>query len=395
MDKLFLTINLGSASKKYALYQGEKRIASAHFETDINEYKVAYQADSVSENIVVTASQYDEAIRLFIEWLKSKEKIHVVEDVAAIGIRIVSPGVYFLSTRRIDENFVEELLRAREHAPIHIGEAIHEIKFLRHSYPQITLIGISDSAFHKGLPKHARYFGLPREDAAKFGVYRFGYHGLSAKSVLNQAQKLLGTLPPKIVVCHLGSGTSVIMIKNGESQDTSMGYTPLEGVPMRTRVGSIDPGAVLFLAKRLGLTIDRLDEYFNRKCGLLGLSGTTGDVYKLLLAEKNGDQLAAETLEIFIYQVRKYLCSFAGLLNGIDLVIFTGTIGEKSAEIRERICGNLSVFGIELDFEKNKQYAAGGAFLESGKYPVKIAVLETDEVAVMIEEMGAFLQSGK
>ena len=190
-----------------------------------------------------------------------------------------------------------------------------------------------------------------------------------------------GGVPFRTIVCHLGSGASVTAVKNGKSADTSMGFTPLEGLPMRTRPGDLDAGALIYLAKETGMTIEQLEEYLNKKCGLLGLAGQTkGGVRELLELENGGDLKAKAALELFAYRTKKYIGAYAAALGGLDLLIFTGAIGERSAAIRSRVCEELEFLGVAVDAEKNgRLLGEENGFIEKNSSPAKIAAVKTDE----------------
>lgn len=268
-----------------------------------------------------------------------------------------------------------------------MGPALSEIKKVREIFGEDKpIIGVSDSAFHATIPEQAKLYAIPIEDSRRFGIRRFGYHGISVQSVIGRTAGLLGRMPEKVIVCHLGGGASITAVKNGQSIDTSMGFTPLEGLVMATRVGDIDAGTVLYLSEKLNKNQKELEAYFNNNCGLLGLSGKSDDIRELLVNEKNGDLDSKLALQIYVNRIKQYIGRMAAVLGGVDLLIFAGTVGERSFIMRERICDNLKFLGIELDEEMNNK--SEGVEAEIGKTGggTQILIVKTDEMEEIAKE---------
>lgn len=354
MEKKYLIVNIGSVSKRYALYEGTEEINFVHFEKD-----------------EMNLEDFDNACEKFLDSVNKKE-------IAGIGMRVVASGSYFREDRIINEEYLENLEKAEVKAPLHLEPLIDEIKKLKELLPSTPMAGISDSAFHLNLPEHSYLYNIPQDDAQKADIYRFGYHGIAIQSILQKIQKNEGSVPARIIVAHLGGGASVTAIKDDKSFDTSMGATPLEGLPMSTRVGNIDAGALIQLAKEKGL--DELNEYLNTKCGLLGISGKTGHVEKLFALKNDGDENAKLALEMFAYNVKKYIGAYTAALGGLDLLVFSGTISERSSSIREMILEGLGCIGIELDKDKNNKTLDKEGYIESVDSKVKIAVIKINEL---------------
>lgn len=328
MEK-YLIINPGSASNKYALFNEDgQKLSTFHFERENSGFVVTIS----NQKKKIKKEDYDNALKYVVNFLK--------EEIRACAVRIVAPGEYFSEDRLIDKNFINKLERQKDSAPLHIGPELEEIKKIKKILPKTKLIAVSDSAFYKNLPEKAKYYGLPKE----LEIRRFGYHGISMASILNKLKKL-GKLPKRTIVCHLGSGSSITAVLDGHAIDTSMGFTPLEGLLMATRPGDIDVGALIYLAKKKKFNFSQLEEYLNTKCGLLGLSGKTSDIRELLKLEKKGDKDAKLALEIFVYRIQKYIGSYITALGGLDLLVFTATIGERSSIMRGRILKGLKHFG--------------------------------------------------
>lgn len=388
-----LIINTGSESKKYAVYEEENKIYSAHFEMEQGGFIVTESFAETKEKKVITEKIFNTAQAYLLESLIAKKIIFSREDISAIGIRIVAPGEYFLSHRLIDREYLKMAKKALEKVPLHLGSALEEIKKAQKVFGDKKIVGVSDSAFHKNLPDKAKYYAIPMADSRRLGLQKFGYHGISLESVISQTKKRLGQLPEKVIICHLGGGASVTALKNGQSVETSMGFTPLDGLVMATRVGEIDPGAVIYLADKLGLRLSRVEEYFNNKCGLLGLSGHSGDVRDLLQAEKEGDQNSALALEIYTNRLKKYIGSATAVLGGVDLLVFAGTVGERSFIMRGRICNGLDFLGIDLDMDINNKSEGVEAEISRAGSRTRVLVMKTDELAEMARSVLGVLKN--
>jgi len=382
----YLIINPGSDSKKYALYEGGTRKLFAHLEQEGSGIVITVERGERSQKAEISQKDYDSSLEYLLQLMVKDGDISDKTEITGAGVRIVAPGDYFTVNRIIDEEYLAKLEEAGHQAPLHLKPIISEIENLNRLLPKISMVGISDSAFHAHLPLTARRYNLPQEMAEKFGIYRFGYHGISAQSVINKIKTLLGNTPPRIVICHLGSGSSIHAVKEGAGFDTTMGFTPLEGLTMGTRIGNIDAGAVLFLLKKSGMSPAELENYFNTKCGLLGLSGKTADIRELIELEKAGDVRAKIALDAFAYSVLKYIGAYTAALGGLDLLVFTATIGERSSIMRERICRGLKSLGITIDGGKNNETVSRDGFIEKDGSPVKIAVIGGDEMGQMAEE---------
>ena len=381
MEKKYLIINTGSASKKYSFYIGEKKVYTAHFEMEGESLVVTEIVNDVSEKKVIDKSNYVDAVGFIANSLIERKIIEKKEDINLVGIRIVAPGEYFLTNKLIDDEYLAMAEAALQKVPLHLGPALAEIKNVKKILgDKMTIAGVSDTAFHATIPESSRFYAIPIKDSRDLGLCRFGYHGISVQSVTSKAAETLGGLPEKVIVCHLGGGASVTAVKNGESVDTSMGFTPLEGLVMATRIGDIDAGAVLYLSEKLGKDIKELEYYFNNQCGLLGLSGKSSDIRELIELEKNGDLDSALALKVYVNRIKQYIGRMAAILGGVDLLILAGTVGERSFIMRERICENLEFLGIELDKDINN--ASNGIDVELSKSgsKAKILVIKTDEM---------------
>ncbi len=399
MDPRYLIINPGSASKKYALYAGEKKLCALYLEEEGGSFTALLKTTDAAaqKKIAISEKDYRAGLSYALARMKTAARGEGREaHIAGAGIRVVAPGAYFLSHAIIDDGYLAQLKKAREKAPLHTAAILAELSQLHAVMPAIPVAGISDSAFHAGMPAYARRYALPEETAEKYDLYRFGYHGISLQSALKRIEEITKTPPPpRIIACHLGSGASVTALRRGKSIDTSMGFTPLEGLVMGTRIGNIDAGAVLYLLEKSKTNPAKLLSFFNDRCGLLGLSGGAADMRELILGETRGEQKAEQALAHFAYHVKKYIGAYAAILGGIDLLVFTGAIGERSFIMRERICDGLAHLGIALDNKKNNSATGADAFIERNGATAKIAVIAADELRVIAHETAQLLHKIK
>ncbi len=378
-EPTILIANPGSASRKYALYVGDKQAASIHFEVEDNQVVYSYNSGKTQpagiSHVTFASSKIAEILEL---------NGHNIADVDAVGVRIVAPSAYFQKSRILDSAAREHLAKLQITAPIHIDATMQEVHLLERFMPHKKLVGISDSAFHTTMPSHAKLYGISQSDANKLGIQRYGYHGLSVQSAIRSLDDY-HSIPDNLIVCHLGSGSSITAVKEGKSIDTSMGYSPLEGLVMSTRSGSIDPTAVQALKTGLKLTPSDVQEYLNHKSGLLGLSGLSADIRELLQLEKEGNDDAKLALQMYVYHIQQGIGQMAASLGGIDAVIFTGTVGERSNILRSRICKPLHFLGIDVDTKRNlaAKHSDGIRRISHSGAPVAVYIIATDEMGEM------------
>jgi acetate kinase len=388
VEQIVLVANPGSASRKYAVYKGRRRLAALHFEHANGTAVCTLQQGNDRREVALADPDLFAAAGQVLPILRTEGVLKEDEEIRKIGLRIVAPSAFFLHDHIIDDAVVAQLEALERRAPLHIQATLGELRVLRREFPLAEIAGISDSAFHATKPDYAWNYGIPLRDADQFDIKRFGYHGLSAAAVvrtLREAEKL----PPKVIICHLGSGASVTAVHNGKSMDTTMGYSPLEGVTMGTRSGTIDPTAVRVLQDVLGLDDNAMQEYLNKHSGLLGLSGRSADVRELLQFEREGDHHAGLALRTYVHTVQKAIGQMAAVLGGVDLLVFTGAIGERSSVIRERVVHNLQFLDFELDTHINKQATDGQVVICVSKlaHSKPIFVVPADESAQMLRRI--------
>ena len=387
MDKKYLIVNTGSASKKFSFYTGEQKVYNAHFEMENSLPIVTESIEDKKEKRKITKKEYDNAIRLIVESLIRHNLIKDKNDIDSVGIRIVAPGEYFLTNRLIDKEYLKKAKEALKKVPLHLGPALKEIENIKkYLGPKIAIYGVSDSAFHSTIPEETKFYAIPISDSRRLGLQMFGYHGISVQSVVSKAEKILGKLPEKTVVCHLGGGGSVTAVKEGKSINTSMGFTPLEGLVMATRVGDIDAGAVLYLSEKLKKSPHKLEDYFNNKCGLLGLSGKSSDIRELLIEEEKGHGESALALKLYANRIKEYIGKMSASLGGIDLLVLAGTVGERSFVMRQRICQGLDFLGINIDDDLNNKSEGVEVDISKPESRVKVLIVKTDETEEIAKE---------
>lgn len=289
----------------------------------------------------------------------------------AVGCRVVHGGSIFSAPAIVDESVLSHIRNLSDLAPLHNPLAVSVIEEVRRSLPEVPIVTVFDTAFHHTLPAVAWRYATPED----VNIRRYGFHGISYAWVSNRLIEHLGPRK-RIVICHLGNGASICAVADGRSVDTSMGLTPMEGLVMGTRSGDIDPGAILYLL-RAGKSETDLDELFNRRSGLLGISGLSGDMREVEKAAAAGDDRAALALDVFAYRVAKYIGSYAAALGGLDGLAFTAGIGEHSAIVRERVCARLGFMGIEIDDTANRAPRTDERCISGG--PVPVFVIPTNE----------------
>ena len=350
--QLTLVVNPGSSSRKYGLYSNGDQVAAIHVEHGEGGLRATVIADGVVHHPEIHFAAIAHTTEHLLGLLKQYGIIQSLNDITHCVLRVVAPTGYFLQHRLLTNEAIKRLQDLSQKAPLHITATLQEIHILQKILPGVPIIGISDSAFHAQKPDRAWNYGLPIHDSDAHEIKRFGYHGISASAVvhaLHEAQKL----PRRLIVCHLGSGASVTAINNGKSIDNTMGYTPLEGLMMATRSGSLDAGAYAALKHDLHFTDAHMQQYLNTQSGLLGLSSVSENVKTVLEAEAQGNSAAGLALETYVYDIQKAIGQMMSALQGADAIVFTGTVGERAAAIRERVMSAFHFADFYLDAKTN------------------------------------------
>ena len=324
---------------------------------------------------------HKEAMEIVLKAMLDEEKgaLKSIDEIGAVGHRVLHSGEDFHSSVVIDDEVIRICEKNAELGPLHMPGNIACIKSCREVMPGVPMVAVFDTTFHATMPAKAYMYGIPYSVYEQHKIRKYGFHGTSHKFVSEETIKLLNKENSKIIVCHLGNGSSISAVKDGKCQDTSMGFTPLEGLVMGTRSGDIDPAAVEFLRAKLNLTPEGVVDYLNKKCGVLGVSELSSDLRDLTAAMENGNEKAKLALEILAYRVKKYVGSYIAVLGGVDAVVFTGGIGEHSPLIRGLVMENMEYCGAKFDKKKNEEYGSGIGYLNTEDSAVKIIVLPTNE----------------
>jgi acetate kinase len=380
-----LVINAGSSSVKYHLYQMPQAqvIATGLVEKigeDDSELSHFYQGKTYTNPAKI--GNVGKAMELILQTLVDKEVgvLQQVSEISAVGHRVVHGGEEFTGSVVIDENVIASIEKFADLAPLHNPPNLAGIRAAQSHLPNIKQVACFDTAFHATIPKVAYMYALPYELYEKYGIRRYGFHGISHRYVARRAAKLMGRGKYEInaITCHLGNGCSITAVKNGHSIDTSMGLTPLEGVPMGTRSGDLDP-AILFYLEEKGYDVETLKSLCNKQSGLLGLSGVSNDMRDLEELAGKGNERAKLAIDVFCYRIKKYIGAYAAILDTVDAVVFTGGIGENSVFMREKICNAVTQIGVKLDLVVNKDAIAKEAQVSAQKSEVKVFVIPTNE----------------
>jgi acetate kinase len=371
MEQTILCLNGGSSSLKFAVYRiagaAEERVFSGAVEAIGalgGRFWLRGVADRVLTDLSGNISDHGEAIKTMFAALQQQG----VKQLTVAGHRIVHGGPFFCAPQRVNARVTDKLRELVPFAPLHLPSQVAMIEAVSAHYPDLPQVVCFDTAFHRGMPEVAQRFALPRELWDQ-GIRRYGFHGLSYEFIVSHLGKAIGS---RAIIAHLGNGASMVALKDGMPLDTSMGLTPTGGFMMGTRSGDLDPGVLLYLMRK-GYSPEKLETLLDHESGLRGVSGETNDM-KTLLEKREAEPSAALAVEMFCYQVRKSIGSFAAVLNGLDTLVFTGGIGERAALVRAEICGDLKHLEIELDIASNQQNAA---VISTGRCTVR--VVQTDE----------------
>ena len=392
-DPRILTINGGSSSIKFALYQtGEALERRLHGKVD----RIGLKGTNLTFNDPTGKQQdshrlavadHPSAANFLIDWL---EEQHGFESVRAVGHRVVH-GMQHTAPERVTEALLAELRRISPYDPEHLPREIELIEAFRQRHPKLPQVACFDTAFHRDMPRVAKLLPMPRRFDAK-GVQRYGFHGLSYAYLMEELARLGDPAASngRVILAHLGNGASMAAVRDGKSIDTSMGFTPTAGLPMSTRSGDLDPGLVGYLARAEHMTATQFHQMVNHASGLLGVSEISSDM-RDLLAQEAGDVRAAEAVALFCYQAKKWIGAFAAALGGVDTLVFAGGIGENAPVVRARICEGLSFLGIELHASRNAETAA---VISTDASRATVRVIRTDEALMLARSVCRALGPG-
>ena len=387
-----LVLNCGSSSIKYQLLDMSNSadvLAKGLLErVGIKDSELTHQPKGKDKyKLVHDVPDHTVGIDLILKTLLNPEHgvINNLNEIHAVGHRVVHGGEKFSGSVEITQEIIDKMEECIPLAPLHNPANLKGIYAIQKLMPDVRQCGVFDTAFHQTMPEHVYLYALPYEMYTKHKVRRYGFHGTSHCFVAKKACNLLGKdiEKMKIITCHLGNGASIAAIKNGKSYDTSMGLTPVEGLIMGTRCGDLDVGAYKFIIDKEHLTIEQADSMVNKKSGMLGISGVSSDMRDIENAEKEGNSRAKVALKMYSYRVKKYIGSYAAAMGGVDLIIFTGGIGENADTTREDICSDLEFMGVEFDSAINKGLRGVDKIITKENSKVMVMVITTNEELVI------------
>ena len=346
--------------------------------------RIAGASGAALLNSSVRGRDSNAALEAMFAWL---DKHEYLSGLQAAGHRLVHGGARYHEPQRITPKFLRQLEKLVPLDPDHLPAAIRGIRFVAGKFPKLAQVACFDTAFHSSLPPVAKMYALPRRFYEE-GIRRYGFHGLSFEYIVGELRKIDAKLAAdRVIIAHLGSGASMVALRDGKSMDTSMGFTPLEGLEMSARSGDVDPGLLLYLLAEKKMSAKQAGVLLNKQSGLLGVSGTTGDM-RTLLERAAQDSHAAEAIDLFCYRAKKYIGAYAAALGGLDALVFTGGIGERAPAVRERICNGLEFLGIQLDAAPNR---ANAAVISASDSRVNVRVVQTNEDLMIVQHAKAVL----
>ena len=387
-----LVVNCGSSSLKFQLINYDNRdvLAKGLCERIGIDGRLVYEPKNGEKEVTEAAMPtHVEAIQMVLDALVNEKSgvIKSLEEVDAIGHRVLHGGMKITNSVIIDDEVIKVIEECADLGPLHNPANLMGINACMKLMPGVPNVAVFDTAFHQTMPPKAYMYGIPKEYYEKYAIRKYGFHGTSHRYVAACAAELLGKKPEdtKIITCHLGNGSSITAVDGGKSVDTSMGFTPLDGVLMGTRCGSIDPAIVPILMQKKGLDNAGMDKYMNKECGVLGISGISSDFRDLEDAANKGDEKAQLALDMFCYQVKRYIGAYAAAMGGVDAIVFTAGVGENDIGTRAKVCKGLEFLGVELDAERNN---VRGKVTEISKADskVKVFLIPTNEELVIARD---------
>ena len=398
---IILVLNCGSSSIKYQLFNidnKEEVIARGMVERiGFTDAVISHKPKGKAKHKqILPIMDHTTGINLVMAALVDKEHgvLKNVEEIAAVGHRVVQGGEKYQESVLITKEVIQDIEACVDLAPLHNPANLKGIISIDAMLPGIPQIAVFDTSFHQSMPPHAYMYAIPREYYEKYGVRKYGYHGTSHKFVFKKTSKILGkdTRDMKVVSCHLGNGASVTAIEHGRSLDTSMGFTPVDGLIMGTRTGDIDPGVLLFLADKEHLSLKGISNMINQRSGMMGISEISSDMRDLELAYYEGNERANLALTMYAYRVKKFIGAYAAIMNGLDCVIFTGGIGENDFNIRRMILQNMEYLGLDFDETENHGVKGEDKIISKPDSKVTAIVVKTNEEHVIATDTYRILE---
>lgn len=395
-----LVVNAGSSSLKYQLFDTAEGIVLAKGNCErigIEGSLITHKTmDGKSRKKEIPIPTHSDAISLVVEMLLDKEVgcIESAKEIEAIGHRVVHGGPFFAQSVLVTDEVMEVLENCRAYAPLHTGAHIMGIRGCLEVMPGIPQVLVFDTAFHQTMEKEAYMYGISYDMYDAYKIRRYGAHGTSHRYVSAEAAKLIGKKDAKIVTCHIGNGSSISAVKDGKCMDTSMGFTPLDGIMMGTRCGAIDPAIVPFIMEKKGYTPAEMDTYMNKKCGFLGISGISSDARDIEAAMNEGNERAKLAFDMLGYQIKKFIGSYSAAMGGLDAIVFTAGIGEHTPYIRAAALKDLEFLGVELDEERNNfVHSDTPVKLSKDSSRVAVYMIPTNEELVIAQDTEALAKA--
>ncbi len=391
-----LVVNAGSSSLKYQLFdmENEKVLAKGLCERIAIDGKLTHK-NLVNGKVLTTETampSHVEATKAMIDAIIDTEYgvLQSMSEISAIGHRVVQGGPWLTKPTLVTDDTIEILNKCIDLAPLHTVPHLQGIAGCTAILPDCPQVLVIDTSFHSTMPKKAYTFPVVKEVSQKHNIRRYGAHGTSHRYVAAEAAKFLNkpVSETKIITCHLGNGSSISAVKGGKVVDTSMGFTPLDGIIMGSRCGAVDPAIVPYIMQKENISVDEIGNWMNKKCGLLGVSGVSSDLRDVKNAMKNGNEDAALAFDILIYGIKKYIGSYTAIMNGLDCIVFTAGIGENDGDVREGVISDMEYLGVKLDSEKNKNLSSLSAPWEisADDSKVKVFVIPTNEELVIARD---------
>ena len=396
-----LVLNCGSSSVKFQLI--ETSLEAIKNDTEETLAKGIIERIGMPASIIKFESRDNQPYRATAEILEHRVAINKVvqlltdpdygvikhkEEIGAVGHRVVHGGERFSTSKIIDPDVYKEMIECIELAPLHNPHNIKGYEIAREILPNVPHVAVFDTSFHQSMPAYAYIYGLPYVLYERHAIRRYGFHGTSHRYLTFRVERITG-IPRnqfKLITCHLGNGCSIAAVKFGKSIDTSMGFTPLEGLVMGTRCGDIDPAIVLHVMAKEELELHEINTLLNKHSGLYGISGVSNDMREVIKSADKGNERAQLALDIFCYRLKKYIAAYAGAMGGTDYIAFTAGIGENSPVVRQKSCEGLEFMGIKIDQERNNQTIGKEALISTDDSPVKVFVIPTNEELVIARD---------
>lgn len=381
-----LVINPGSSSRKYALYSEGRPVVELQFEQTNTGFEMCSRLSGIKQTCEsINKSEFADAFTQVVEAVNAYlVRVSLGKRLDTVVIRVVAPGTIFQRHAEITDEYITKLKEREVSAPLHIPMILREIHAVKKHYAAVRMIAASDSAFHSEMPPQAREYSLPIADVNEFDIHRFGYHGLSVASVVRRIHALIGQDPERMIVCHIGNGTSITAVKNRKSVETTMGFSPSTGLPMGSRAGDIDSAALLELMRVKNMRPGEAEMYINTNGGLAGMAKDS-DIRRLLDRRAQNDATATHALNVFAYNIQKAVAAETVALGGLDVLVLTATAAVRSSELRSLVLRGLAHLGVQISKDRNDMLVGKDGVISVRNSEVKVVVMRTDEMGEMAQ----------